>query len=621
MLELADPSAYDPKWSKWNVSDLPIRVTAWRLVPKASAARQLEVIGSLLRNASEVIHAGDPDREGQLLVDEVLDHFKWSGPTQRLLITAADPETVRKALARMEPNAKFQGQRQSAECRQRADWLVGMNLSRAVTKQLSPGTLISIGRVQTPTLALVVRRHLAIEGFVAETFYTLRARFSLSGGRSIELRCEPDPRIKDERQAAAIGAALKGKQQPIAISVTDCSRGSPFPYHLVDFQKAAEKQFGWPVARALKALQEAYEAKVTSYPRVDCRYLPAEQMADAIPIAEKVAAALGVTDETRALMKPKKKVYDTSKVEVHHGIVPTGLIPGADLSSDGRKAWELVSLHFLRTLLPDETYEQTEVTAIVDTGQPEPHEALKFTAKAERLLNTGQNWRLVDIDARLPPASPRKKKDEDIQVIPAITDGELSEVTDCRRHAGKTTPPKAYTEVSLCEDMDSIAKYVEDERLKKILKETSGLGTPATQANIIETLKTRGYIAERGRNIVATPLGVEIIRAIPAELGDPGITAAWEDALANIAKGTYQPQAFMDRIDAMIIKRLQQTAELKERGVQIKGPPPSEKRSGGPAKKPPAKKAGQGDYKRVGTTAPNKPPSSKPPAGRSDPFL
>jgi DNA topoisomerase-3 len=273
MLELVEPSAYNKAWAKWNLADLPIQVSAWKLAPKPAAIKQLAVIKAMMGNCSEIIHAGDPDREGQLLVDEILDHYGWKGPVKRLLINAADPASVKKALSRIEDNSKYQGLRHSAECRQRADWLVGMNLTRAITKLLSPDILVSIGRVQTPTLALVVRRHLAIKGFVSEAFYTLRGRFALAGGREIELKCEPDPRIKDEKQAKAIAAAIKGVTTPMVVQVTQQSRFSPLPYHLGDFQKAAERHFGWSISRSLEALQAAYEAKLTSYPRVDCRYL------------------------------------------------------------------------------------------------------------------------------------------------------------------------------------------------------------------------------------------------------------------------------------------------------------------------------------------------------------
>lgn len=231
-------------------------------------------------------------------------------------------------------------------------------------------------------------------------------------------------------------------------------------------------------------------------------------------------------------------------------------------------------MHFLRTLLPDEQYEQTDVAVSVSTAQPGDYETLKFTTKAERLLNVGTNWKIIDIDAHLPPpVKKRQNKGGAPQVIPAITNGEPCELVDCRRNVGKTKAPEAYTESSLREDMGSIAKYVQDPRLKAILKETSGIGTPATQANIIETLKRREYIQTKGKNIIATELGVEIIRCIPAELADPGITAAWEDALSNIAAGQFSPEAFMARVDAMIIKRLQQTAALRDAGVRVKAPP------------------------------------------------
>lgn len=576
MLELASPATYDEKWAKWSVADLPIKVSNWKLLPKPSATKQLGVIANLIRGATEVVHAGDPDREGQLLVDEVLEYVRWRGPVQRLLINAADPESVKKALGKLENNERYKGLRHSAECRQRADWLVGMNLSRAITKLLSPDHLVSIGRVQTPTLALVVRRQLAIDHFVSEKFWTLKARFSLSGGRDVELRCEPDPRILDERQAGALVSAIKGKTGAMAVSVDTKHRLSPLPYHLGDFQKAAERHFGWGIAKSLEALQAAYEAKLTSYPRVDCRYLPSEQMAQALSIAKKVAGSARLTPEQMALMRPKKRVYDSQKVEVHHGIVPTGLLPGRDVSQEARQAWELVSAHFLRTLMPDEAYEKTELSIAMESGQPAPYQTLKFSRNAERLLNEGDNWKLVNLDAMFPPVAQRRKKTgpTDDRPIPAISDGETAHLVDGRRNPGKTTPPEPYTESSLQEDMSSVAKFVDNPKLKATLKETSGIGTSATQAGIIETLKKRGYLDIQGKTLHATDLGLEIIRCIPKELADPGITAAWEDALHHIAAGQYTPSDFMSRVDKMIERRIEQAQQLRSSGVSIKADVP-----------------------------------------------
>ena len=604
LLQMADPKAYDARWSKWSVQELPIRVTDWKMVPMESARRQLNIIGDLLREANEVIHAGDPDREGQLLVDEVLDYFGWTGPTRRLLVTATDPDTVRKAWKRLGNNADYQNLRRAAECRQRADWLVGMNMTRAVTRLLSTDALVSIGRVQTPTLALVVRRHQAIHGFKVENFWTFRATLSLSGDRMLELKCEPDPRIVDERQASALAKMVKGEDMPLVVKVEAKKRRSPLPYHLGDFQKAAERHFGWSLSEALAALQLAYEAKLTSYPRVDCRYLPSEQKGDALPIAAKVASALKVPAAIMGQLSAKDRVYDSSKVEVHHGIIPTGVAPGSDAPLDAVKAWKLVALHFLRTLMDDECYQQTSVTAIVQTSAEAPYGQLTFSRKGEIHVDAGVPWKRLDIDTWLPPVNAKKKKKAPMAApLPPLTDGEHATCTTCRRHRGKTTPPDPYTESSLAEDMSSAAKFATDPKVKAILKETAGIGTPATQANIVATLIKRGFIAKvRGKTLDATALGIAIIKAIPAHLADPALTAAWEQALDQTAKGTYDPAQFMQRVDTLIDRQLGKIKEARQRGVRINAP---------------ATKANKGQPKARPAT--KHPPRKKPSATRNRP--
>lgn len=242
---------------------LPIKVVNWKLVPKDGAKEQIKKIAALLKSATVVINAGDPDREGQLLVDEVLEHLGWRGPTQRLMLNATDPASVKKALAKIEDNAKYHPVRDAAACRQGADWLIGMNMSRAVTKMLSDGALVSIGRVQTPTLALIVRRQREIDAFRSETFYKLRATFKTDAGAAIDLMAEPQPRVLDIKIAQALAAAVKSKRTSLTVETAATVRRAPLPYELSSFQKDAEAAFGWTAAQSLANLQASYEAKLT----------------------------------------------------------------------------------------------------------------------------------------------------------------------------------------------------------------------------------------------------------------------------------------------------------------------------------------------------------------------
>ncbi len=565
LLELAPPEHYNPALKQWNQSQLPIKISKWALLPIKRTKDQLETIGKLLKRASVVINAGDPDREGQLLIDEVLDYYGWKGPTKRLLVNATDGATIRKALSKMEDNAKYRPLMLSALCRQRSDWLVGMNLSRAVTKLLSREATISIGRVQTPTLAMVVRRQKEIEAFKSETFYTLEGTFGLSGGRSVILACSPDPRIKEEKVADAVARACVGKQTKLNVEVKKAARFAPLPFDLAEFQKQAEGLFGWSASKSLEVLQSTYEAKLTTYPRSDCRYLKEEQRDEALTIARKVAGELEVSEKTLGMMKPSDRVYDNKKVTEHHGIIPTGVMPTSQTPQHMRDAWKLVSLQFLASLLPNEQYEETKIKADVSVGG-KTIDHLEFSARAERPLNPGVNWTIINLRAAFGRPESNQPK---AQVIPSIQDGEDAAVAKCAYKEGKTSPPKPYTEATLIADMRAIAKFVQDPKLKSILKETSGIGTAATQAATIERLKSMGYVQIDKKNIIDTPLGREIIESIPPQMADPGITAVWEDALGLIARSQYDPTAFMSRIDVMIEEQVKRIRALREQGVAI----------------------------------------------------
>lgn len=567
LLELAQPHAYDAKWKSWAINHLPIRVKGWKLEPKAEMVGQLEKIRAALDRATEVVHAGDPDREGQLLVDEVLQHFGWKGPTKRVLINATDDATIKKAFARLEDNAKYQPLTRAAECRQRADWLVGMNLSRAVTKMLSDEATISIGRVQTPTLGLLVRRHREIAQFKSETFYVLRAVMD-AGGATLEMRHEPDPRLLDAALARALAKAVQGQATALSVTVKPGVRRAPLPFDLATFQRTAENLFGWGANESLKNLQESYEAKLTSYPRTDCRYLPAEQSGDALRIAKAVSgdARLGVPSTQIALMRPSPRIYDSKKVAEHHGLIPTGVMPSPGAAQTLWLTWALVSLQFLASLLPDEQFDETVVKADVQAQ----NKTLTFSVRGEAIKNPGASW--ADLDMRTPFGKSQLEKQSTI--LPVLKDGTRATVKTCEAVAGKTRPPEPYTEAGLIADMRAVAKFVDDPALKAKLKETSGIGTAATQASIIETLKGRGFARVRGKALEPTELGIEVIDAIPPKLADPGITAAWEDALNLIAQGQYDPAEFMIRVDALVDRRIAETRRKMDAGARIRAAAP-----------------------------------------------
>jgi len=536
MLENLMPEDYDPKWSSWDMSTLPILVSTWRLKPRANVKKQLAVIEKLLKKAKVVVNAGDPDREGQLLVDELLDYYGWKGQTMRLLLNATDSASVKKAIGSMRGNQEFQNLSNAALCRSRADWLVGMNLSRAATKSFGSDKLVSVGRVQTPTLGLVVRRDREIENFKPQTFYTLKATVKADDNSLVLEHAPKEDRILDKKVAEAIVEALKGTTVDLAVECKRKREFAPMPYMLATFQKDAEKALGLGAKASLEILQELYEAQVTSYPRTDHERLPPEQAVSAVQIATSVIGAGFVKDASQLIdqMQPSKRIYSLPKDAEHHGIVPTGKKP-AGLNAKQAKAYELICRRFIMSLLPDYEFEETIVSFV--------HEKRTFSRSGEVPLNAEKSWRALD---------PKKK----IKVLELKGKPNKGLVQGVKISEGQTTPPEPYTEASLIADMRSVAKFVTDPKLKSILKETSGIGTAATQAGVIETLKSRGFVAVKGKTLTSTGFGRLVIDKVPKPLADPGVTAAWEDALGLIAEGKYKPQDFMARTEIYVKNQL-----------------------------------------------------------------
>lgn len=549
LLENAPPEHYDPKWSKWDIQALPIQVKEWQLQPRGKKVKgkqsedpgvkkQLDLIAKLLKKADVVVNAGDPDREGQLLVDEVLIYLGWKGDTRRILLNATDPASVAKALKSIRPNTDFKNLYRSALCRSRADWLVGMNLTVAATKTFGDNKVTSIGRVQTPTLAMVVRRDREIENFKSAVYYYLIATVD-TGASVLEMSFNPKDeaaRIKDKGVASKLAGELMGKTVPLDISRQTKTERPPLPYMLATFQKDSEEKLKFGAKKSLEALQELYEAKLTSYPRTERELLPPEQAPSAVKIASAVMGCSILAEATplKSLMTPSDRIYSLPKDAEHHGVVPTGLSPKPDLPAHLKAAWEMICRRFVAGLLPDYKYEETVVSFT--------HDKYPFSCKGEVPLNADKSWIVLYPRQAAPLAikgSPQSGRIIDVQV-----------------KQGKTTPPKPYTEASLINDMLSVSKYVEDPRLKARLKETSGIGTPATRAAIIETLKTRGYIETKGKTITSTAFGKLVVDRCPPPLADPGTTAAWEDALGLISDGKYCPDEFMGRIDIFIQKQI-----------------------------------------------------------------
>ena len=371
----------------------------------------------------------------------------------------------------------------------------------------------------------------------------------------VRVRAVPEDGKANAALIETLAKALTGTNQQLAVIKVMAKELAPLPFMLPTFQKAAEDELSLGAKATLDALQVLYEGQLVSYPRTDCEYLPAEQKSDAQRIANSLltgADEFSAYAGFAARMIPKDRIYNSAKVAEHHGLVPTGKLPPADLAPKLRKAWALVAKRFLCSLMPDFEYEETEVSFVF--------QGRKFAAKGIIPQNLDQSWKslIVEKDAATPS-------------LPPLEDGQISRVDKVNTKAGKTTPPKAYTEATLIADMRSVAKYVDDPRYKAILKETSGIGTAATQAATLETLKDRGFISPSGKKLVSTPFGRDLIGCLPPMLYDPGVTGLWEDALGKIAKNEYPPEEFMRRINIYVAQRINEMKTASKK-MTVKSP-------------------------------------------------
>ena len=566
LLEQAEPDAYLPddvprtkKGSKvWRFEDLPIYPKNWKLLPKndKGVKKQLATIGKLLKKASLVVHAGDPDREGQLLGDEVLEHFRYTGRVQRFWVSAQDSASIRKGLTNLRDNETFDGMRLAALGRTRADWLLGMNLSRAYTlarQAQGKKELIAVGRVQTSTLALVAKRDVAIRDFKPVPYFVIKAR--LGGGKPFTAVWEPEEsqagideqkRLVDRCIAAALQQRLKAVGQA---TVVRCSRtpkkiAQPKAFSLADIQLGASNQFGFSAEKTLNLCQSLYEThKATSYPRTDCSFLPESQYAD----AKNVLAAIAKTMPPLAGLVAKcdcsiqSPTWNDKKITAHHGIIPTQqAADGSKFSDDERKIYRLIAERYLSNFLPAHEYLACSIELRIATE--------RFSAKGRLVTKPG--WKVVT------SAADEDKADDEGQALPELKSGLQLPVSGIDCEEERTKPPAAFTEGTLIRAMENIHQAVNDPQSKKFLKEGDGIGTPATRAAIIAELKRKKYLEVKGKKIVATELGLHLLQVVPDVMKNPVLTALFERILREVEAGNVPLDVFIEKQKQLVINEL-----------------------------------------------------------------
>lgn len=572
LLETAPPDAYDARYKRWSLADLPIVPERWKMLVKGKTASQFKAVKRLLGECGELVIATDADREGEMIARELVEHCRYRGPIRRLWLSALDDASIRKALAALKPGGETFSLYHAALGRSRADWLIGMNMSRLFTllgRQSGYQGVLSVGRVQTPTLRLVVDRDRAIAAFVAVPFWAIEVQLRdgatsfTAQWRAPEAVCDEQGRCLQVAVAQAAAAAMRqaGSARLVELHTERLREGPPLPFDLGTLQEICSKKLGLGAQETLDIAQALYEThKVITYPRSDCGYLPLSQHAE----APAVLAALAAADPALAALAPhldarrRSRAWNDAKVGAHHGIVPTAAAQAsARLAGKPRAVFELIRARYLAQFLADHAYERTQADFRC------AGEALRAVGKV--IVEPG--WRRALPEAMTPT---KGRAAAEPQALPALREGQDCALGELSLKDQHTQPPKPYTEGELIKAMKNVARLVDDPRLKQKLKDTTGIGTEATRAGIIQGLLERGYLGKQGKALAATPAAFALIDAVPRPIADPGTTAIWEQALDMVQSGEMPLEEFVAKQSAWMAKLVERCAGLR---LEIAGPP------------------------------------------------
>lgn len=629
LLEQAEPDAYNPEFKSWKFEHLPIVPDKWQLKPKAATRSQLTVLKRLVKQANTLVNAGDPDREGQLLVDEVIAYLGVTGDklhqTQRLLISDLNPQAVKRALTQLRSNREFIPLSTSALARSRADWLYGMNMTRAYTiqgKKVGYQGVLSVGRVQTPLLGLVVRRDEEIAHFQSKPFYEVLAHLATEKQETFSAKWQPSeacqPYMDEEGRVLVRGLAqnvvsrISDKSALVTQLVAkDKKQNPPLPYSLSALQIDAAKRFGMSAKDVLDTCQSLYERhKLITYPRSDSRYLPVEQHNLAPSVLKAISSGAAELLQGADAPDPrlKSKAWDDKKVDAHHAIVPTEKTANlSSLSQRERQLYLHIARQYLAQFYPAYCYSETTVQVTIEGGL--------FNTKARQDKSLGWKQLFARQEPNGSKASGNKsteesagkddeENDEFIGQLPPLKLGQALHCTRGELLEKNTQPPKAFTDATLLGAMTGISRYVTDPEIRKILKETDGLGTEATRAGIIELLFKRGFLQRLGKSIVSTDVGKGLINSLPASATTPDMTALWEASLNGICHKETSYQAFMQPLLGTLSTLIQNAgAQLPTalNGLQGQGYRKTASNKSG-YRKSPYRKASS-SAKRAGTTS------------------
>ena len=587
LVELSDAEDYDPAYKKWRLEHLPILPDSFKLrvVPRAST--QLRIIERLSSGAPWVVNACDAGREGELIFGYVYRKLGLTQAVKRLWISSLTSEAIREGFRRLRPGEDFRDLYLSAECRSRGDWLTGINATRAFTRRFND--LLSIGRVQTPTLAMVVRREREIQAFRSRDYWEVFATFRVaSGSRGQSSRGQASPehalpasggvyvgkwfagdrprsrdgtgadedRLWDPAEAEEIARRVEGRPGRIEkLEARETFEKSPGLFDLTSLQRECNRRFGLTAAATSRAAQALYEAKLITYPRTDSRYLTR----DLVPTLPRTLRQLGEISSYHDLVKGadpalvgygNRRVVNDARVTDHHAIIPTGEPPG-NLQGAAEKVYDVVARRFLAQFYPDAIFRETQIITVV--------EGERFKTHRKSPLSPG--WTVVESAARPEATGPKSPQPETQDLPPGLVQGTEVETGSVEIKKRETLPPKRYTEGTLLAAMETAGREIEDDALREAMKQR-GLGTPATRAAIIERLKTVGYLTSEKRFLRPSDKGctlIDLAEYVNAGiLLSPELTGEWEKRIADIQAGSYNPDRFLAEIRQMVAQLVEQ---------------------------------------------------------------
>ena len=551
LVRYAEPHEYGEAWSgRWNLEDLPMVPDTWLTKVQKESAQQFRTVSKLMNGAERVVCATDAGREGEHIFRLIYERSGCAAPVQRLWVSSLTQEALKHGFLDLKPGSDFDRLGEAAQARAKADWLVGFNLTRAYSARQA--SKCSVGRVQTPTLALVAERDRQIEGFTASRYYEVVAHLA-PGFDAVHVRQgEPDDkgraswvrRIEDRSQAEEVAAATVGHAAAVSeVDSRTVRRRPPALFDLTGLQRESNERFGWTAAQTLEASQALYEARAITYPRTECRHLPEDmrpQLAGLLEAVPNAHASLALDHLRRGGGNvPDKSHIDSTRLTDHHAIIPTTEPISSSTSLDARlgRLYALIVSRFVAIFFPDEVVEETTVRLEIGGHA--------FLASGRRQVEAG--WRTTE-----PARGVEDSDGTDGGQLPALRERQTIEVRGVEVVDKKSAPPKRYTDASLLAAMKNAGRAVEDEEHAEVLKEVGGLGTPATRAGIIEVLVKRGYVIRKGKAVLSTERGRALVGVVSEPLRSAELTAQWEQELREIEAGNGTGEGFLEGITALV---------------------------------------------------------------------